>query len=311
MTENYRLVYSENSSIRIDKWISENSHFSRSQIQKLIKDGNLFVNNTLVKSNYKLQSGDEISFVYEEQEMNLVPQNVEFEIVFEDEDLIIVNKPLGLVVHPGVGNRDMTLVNGLLHHFEKLSDVDVLRPGIVHRIDKNTTGLLVVAKNNATHIALQEMIKNREVSREYIALVHGNIGHDSGLIDAPIGRNKNNRQQMCVCETNSKHAKTHFDVIGYCLDFTLVKCKLETGRTHQIRVHMKYINHPIVGDPVYGQRKTIGDVQLLHAYKLSFKHPNTNEEHQFYAKLPTHFKTVLTDLNIQTKEGENYDYILG
>ncbi len=311
MKQKHSLVYNENDFDRIDKWVCNNSEYTRSVIQKLIKDEKLTVNNNFVKSNYKLQNGDVIDFVYEEEEMQLIAQDVEFEIVYEDSDIIIVNKPLGLVVHPGVGNRDMTLVNGLLKHFETLSTIDALRPGIVHRIDKNTTGLLVVAKNNKAHTTLQEMIKKREVKREYIALVHGNISHDSGTIDAPIGRCKNNRQQMCVCEDNSKSAITHFDVLGYSLDFTLLRCKLETGRTHQIRVHMKYINHPIVGDPIYGQRKTIGNVQLLHAYKLSFKHPISNEEMTFYAKLPEHFNKVIEEVNVSIKEGVNCDNFMG
>lgn len=311
MKKEYKFIYEGEESQRIDKWLSEVCEYSRSVIQRLIKDEALSVNGKNVKSNYKVQTGDVVEFVYSEEEMLLEPQEVDFEIVYEDNDLIIVNKPLGLVVHPGVGNKDMTLVNGLLHHFENLSDIDSLRPGIVHRIDKNTTGLLVVAKNNSTHIKLQEMIKNREVKREYIALVHGNISHDTGTIEAPIGRSKLNRQQMCVCEENSKHATTHFDVLGYALDFTLIKCKLETGRTHQIRVHMKYINHPIVGDPVYGQRKTIGDVQLLHAYKLSFNHPQTNEEMNFYAKLPEHFVNVIESLNVEMKEGVEHGNFLG
>ncbi len=311
MKQKHSLTYNEEAFDRIDKWLNEQTEYSRSTIQKLIKDEKLTVNGKSVKANYKLQTGDEIDFTYEEEEMLLIPQDVDFEIVYEDDDIIIINKPLGLVVHPGVGNKDMTLVNGLLKHFENLSSIDTLRPGIVHRIDKNTTGLLVVAKNNQAHTKLQEMIKKREVSREYIALVHGNINHDGGTIDAPIGRSKNNRQQMCVCEENSKSAKTHFEVLGYSLDFTLVRCKLETGRTHQIRVHMKYINHPIVGDPIYGQRKTIGEVQLLHAYKLAFNHPITDEPLTFYAKLPNHFIDIISDVNVTMKEGVDHDHIMG
>ncbi len=298
MKEKYSLIFDEDSSVRIDKWVSENSEFSRSTIQKLIKEQNLYVNNSVVKANYKLQKGDEITFTYEEEQMLLEPQEVDFEIIYEDDDIVVINKPLGLVVHPGVGNRDQTLVNGLLYHFGQLSDFGDMRPGIVHRIDKNTTGLLVVAKNNKSHLKLQEMIKQREVKREYLALVHGNIKHEVGTIDAPIGRDKNNRQMMCVCEENSKDSITHFEVIDRALDFTLIKCSLETGRTHQIRVHLKYINHPIVGDPVYGQKKSIGDVQLLHAFRLTFNHPVTNQPLQFEAKIPNHFQDVLDTVDI-------------
>ncbi len=309
MKNEYNIIYEDVNSSRIDKWLTDNTEYSRSVIQNIIKEGNLFVNGKVVKSSYKLQSGDEINFTYEEKVMDLIPQEVDFDIVYEDDDIIIVNKPLGLVVHPGVGNKDMTLVNGLLHHFDTLSDMDTVRPGIVHRIDKDTTGLLIVAKNNAIHQVLQDMIKSREISREYIALVHGNINHKSGTIDAPIGRDKNNRQVMCICDENSKHAITHFEVIKESMDFTLLKCKLDTGRTHQIRVHMKYIKHPIVGDPIYGYRKTIGNVQLLHAFKLSFVHPVTNEEMEFYADIPQHFLDVIDQVGI-TKENDD-EYFMG
>lgn len=290
--------YENETSERLDKWLSENSDFSRSVIQKMIKNETLSVNDKIEKASYKLQNGDVITYEYIEDEIELVAQKVDFEVVFEDEHLIVVNKPLGLVVHPGVGNKDMTLVNGLLYYFDSLSDIDSVRPGIVHRIDKDTTGLLMIAKTNQMHVLLSDMIKNREVSREYIALVHGDIKHNSGTIDAPIGRDKTNRQVMCVSDVNSKSAVTHFEVLEKSVDFSLVKCKLETGRTHQIRVHMKYINHPIVGDPVYGYRKTIGDTQLLHAFSLSFKHPVTNEDMKFTCSLPQHFVNVLEELNI-------------
>ncbi len=305
----YRIEFNDELEERVDKWLSDNTEFSRSVIQKLIKDNQLFVNEKNVKSNYKLQSNDIITFTFVEDKMDLIPQKVDFEIIYEDDYLVIVNKPLGLVVHPGVGNRDNTLVNGLLFHFEQLSDMDTIRPGIVHRIDKDTTGLLVVAKTNNIHQLLQNMIKERLISREYIALVHGNIKHTTGTVDAPIGRDKNNRQLMCVCDDNSKHAVTHFEVLERGLDFTLIKCKLDTGRTHQIRVHMKYINHPIVGDPLYGYRKTIGNVQLLHAYKLSFNHPITNEFMSFEANLPVHFKDILDSINIVI--GGEYEHIMG
>lgn len=300
--ENKQVIkYESETSERLDKWLSESTEFSRSVIQKMIKNDNLTVNDKKEKSSYKLQQGDVIEYEFVEEDIELIPQKVDFEIVFEDEHLIVINKPLGLVVHPGVGNRDMTLVNGLLYHFDSLSDIDDIRPGIVHRIDKNTTGLLIVAKTNKVHVMLQEMIKAREISREYIALVHGCIKHSSGTIDAPIGRDKNNRQLMCVCEDNSKASVTHFEVLEKSVDFSLVKCKLETGRTHQIRVHMKYINHPIVGDPVYGYRKTIGDTQLLHAFELRFIHPITNEAMVFNSKLPKHFTNVLEELHFEYK----------
>lgn len=295
------ITYDLETSNRLDKWLSEETEFSRSAIQKMIKNETLTINSKIEKASYKLQHGDVIEYEFVEEEIDLVPQKVDFEIVFEDEHLIVINKPLGLVVHPGVGNKDMTLVNGLLYYFDSLSDVDAVRPGIVHRIDKNTTGLLLVAKTNKIHILLQEMIKDREVSREYIALVHGAIKHNSGTVNAPIGRDTKNRQVMCVCDENSKESVTHFEVLNKTMDFTLLKCKLDTGRTHQIRVHMKYINHPIVGDPVYGYRKTIGKTQLLHAFRLTFKHPITNENMIFKAELPNHFKQVLDDLEMNVE----------
>ncbi len=304
----YNFIVNE-SGERIDKYLATVSDFSRNEIQNIIKEGNVFVDDKIVKSNYKLSVGEKIEFEYEFSSIDLIPQKVEFEVVFEDDYIIVINKPKGLVVHPGVGNPDMTLVNGLLYKFDKLSD-DEVRPGIVHRIDKDTTGLLIVAKTNKVHTILAEMIKNREVKREYIALVHGNISHKTGTVDAPIGRDKNDRQKMCVTENNSKHAITHFEVLDKVLDFTLIKCQLDTGRTHQIRVHLKYINHPIVGDLVYGRKKTIGEGQLLHAFRLSCNHPVTGENLIFTAKLPSEFKDVLDNLKFQNKGG-NYGNYLG
>ncbi|MFV0498787.1 MAG: RluA family pseudouridine synthase [Bacilli bacterium] len=297
-----KIIYNSETSERLDKWLSINTDFSRSMIVKMINSNLVIVNSKVVNPSYKLQDGDIITYEEFIEESCMKAQEIDFEVMYEDDYLVIINKPVGLVVHPGVGNKDKTLVNGLLYYFNNLSDVDETRPGIVHRIDKDTTGLLIVAKTNKVHELLQLMIKNREVSRNYLALVHGNIKHHTGTIDAPIGRDKNNRQLMCVCNNNSKNAITHFEVIENHFNFTLLKCKLETGRTHQIRVHMKYINHPIVGDCVYGYKKTIGKTQLLHAYKLEFMHPIFKKNMKFECRLPNHFKNVLDDLNFKYKE---------
>ena len=288
----------EKNNIRLDSYLKDELDISRSKVQKLIKDGRIFVNdkeassNYLVKENDVIQVSDDLSF-----EIHIEPENIPIDVVYEDEYLLIVNKKSGMVVHPAPGNYSGTLVNALMGRF-KLSNKDNIRPGIVHRIDKDTSGLLVVAKTDAVHDKLSEMIKNKEVERIYIALVEGVINHETGTIDAPIGRDIVNRQKMMVTDINSKDAITHFRVLKRYSDKTLIECKLETGRTHQIRVHMAYINHPIVNDPVYGKsKKTTPFGQMLHSKSIRFIHPITKKEIYFESELPEEFKNYLDSLS--------------
>ena len=261
----------------------------------MIKDNAILVNNKEIKSSYVLKQGDEIIIGdYEEEPMNVEPENIPLDIVYEDDDVIVVNKPNGMVVHPAIGNNKGTLVNALLYH-SKLSDVNgEFRPGIVHRIDAYTTGLLMVAKNNKAHEILAKELSKKETKRKYIALVWGVIKEDTGTIDAPIGRDINDRKKMSVTSVNSKDAITHFKVLKRYKEATLIELQLETGRTHQIRVHMNYINHPVVNDPVYGRRKTIDDSgQCLHAFLIGFVHPTTKNYMEFKCELPECFKNIL------------------
>ncbi|WP_390602244.1 RluA family pseudouridine synthase, partial [Staphylococcus pseudintermedius] len=259
---------------RIDKILPEfNSEWSRSQLQEWIKEGLIEVNGKAVKSNYKLKLGDRIEITEKEVvEADIQAENLNLDIYYEDDDVAIVYKPKGMVVHPSPGHYTGTLVNGLMYQIKNLSGINgEIRPGIVHRIDKDTSGLLMVAKNDVAHRSLVEQLMAKTVKRKYIALVHGHIPHEFGTIDAPIGRNKNDRQSMAVVD-DGKEAVTHFNVIETFKNYTLVECELETGRTHQIRVHMKYIGYPLVGDPKYGPKKTleIGG-QALHAGLIGFE----------------------------------------
>lgn len=288
----------EKNNIRLDSFLKDELDISRSKVQKLIKDGRIFVNdkeassNYLVKENDVITVSDDLSF-----EIHIEPEDIPIDVVYEDEYLLIVNKKSGMVVHPAPGNYSGTLVNALMGRF-KLSNKDNIRPGIVHRIDKDTSGLLVVAKTDEVHDKLSEMIKNKEVERIYIALVEGVINHETGTIDAPIGRDIVNRQKMMVTDINSKDAITHFRVLKRYSDKTLIECKLETGRTHQIRVHMAYINHPIVNDPVYGKsKKTTSFGQMLHSKSIRFIHPITKKELYFESELPEEFKNYLDSLS--------------
>lgn len=263
---------------RIDKILPEfNSEWSRSQLQEWIKEGLIEVNGKAVKSNYKLKLGDRIEITEKEVvEADIQAENLNLDIYYEDDDVAIVYKPKGMVVHPSPGHYTGTLVNGLMYQIKNLSGINgEIRPGIVHRIDKDTSGLLMVAKNDVAHRSLVEQLMAKTVKRKYIALVHGHIPHEFGTIDAPIGRNKNDRQSMAVVD-DGKEAVTHFNVIETFKNYTLVECELETGRTHQIRVHMKYIGYPLVGDPKYGPKKTleIGG-QALHAGLIGYEHPKT------------------------------------
>ena len=287
----------ENDGIRIDKYLMDKLDVSRSKIQKLIDNDNILVNDKKVKSSYILKSDDIINVNMDmDDEVHIVPEDIPIDIVYEDEYLLVVNKPSGMVVHPAPGNYSNTLVNALMYHCNKLSGVNgSIRPGIVHRIDADTSGLLLVAKNDLVHNDLAKQIKEKTVKREYIALVHGIINEDSATIDAPIGRDVNNRKKMAVTADNSKDAVTHIFVLERLNNATLIKCVLETGRTHQIRVHLNYINHPIVNDPVYGLKKQENSSfgQMLHAKTIGFIHPITKEYLEFSSEVPQEFTDIV------------------
>lgn len=293
------IISEEQAGDRIDKVVSTlDAEWSRSQVQQWIKDGSVLVNGAQVKTNYKCSLNDKLEITIPEPEvLDVIAEEMDLEIYYEDADVLVVNKPKGMVVHPAPGHMTGTLVNGLMAHCKDLSGINgVLRPGIVHRIDKDTSGLLMVAKNDMAHESLVNQLVAKTVTRKYKALVHGNIQHDYGTIDAPLGRDQKDRQSMTVVD-NGKHAVTHFNVIERLKDFTFVECQLETGRTHQIRVHMKYIGYPLAGDPKYGPKKTL-DIggQALHAGLLGFEHPRTGEYLEFEAPLPEFFVKLLNDL---------------
>lgn len=273
-------ITSDKENVRIDVFLTENTEFSRNKISQVIKKGEVLVNNKKVSASYKVKIGDVINYNEPAPDIiDLEPEKMDLDIVYEDDYLVIINKQSGLVVHPAVGNYSHTLVNGLLYHFNKISNKKSIRPGIVHRLDKDTSGLMIVAKDDKTHDLLAGMIKNKKVERKYLALVWGVLRHEKGRIDAPIGRDINDRQKYTVTDINSKNSITHFKVIERFKEVSLLECKLDTGRTHQIRVHMEYIGHPIVNDPVYGRRKIINDFgQMLHSKSIKLIHPITNKE---------------------------------
>ncbi|MFC7372099.1 RluA family pseudouridine synthase [Fictibacillus iocasae] len=282
---------------RIDKVLSDvQEDWSRSQLQGWIKEGIVLVNGNVVKTNYKCSEGDSIEIVVPEPVVYEVEaEDLNLEIIYEDSDVLVVNKPRGMVVHPAPGNYSGTLVNGLMAHCKDLSGINgVLRPGIVHRIDKDTSGLLMVAKNDKAHESLVQQLKDKTTTRKYKAIVHGVLPHDFGTVDAPIGRDKSDRQRMTVTDDNSRDAVTHFNVLERFPNFSFVECQLETGRTHQIRVHMRYIGYPLAGDPKYGPRKTL-DIggQALHAETLGFVHPRTGEYMEFSAPMPEDMQNLL------------------
>lgn len=284
---------------RIDKALNDRlADYSRSQIQQWIKEQCVSIDGKAVKANYKVSAGDKILIeIPAPEELDLVPENLDLEIVYEDEDVVVINKPQGMVVHPSAGHPNGTLVNGLLYQIKNLSTInDVVRPGIVHRIDKDTSGLLMVAKNDRAHESLAKQLKDKTSLRKYVALVHGEIPHEKGRIEAPIGRSKVNRKMQAVIE-GGKSAVTHFEVLQRFEGYTLIELQLETGRTHQIRVHMQYIGYPVAGDPLYGPKKTLkGNGQFLHAKLLGFEHPTTGEMMVFEAPLPEILKKTLKQL---------------
>lgn len=298
MADTLKLTVDDTLTGRIDKVLAHQfNQFSRSHLQKWIEDGNVRVNGQPVKPKYKLAVGDQVVIEPEApQKVDLTPEKIPLDIVYEDDDVIVVNKTQGMVVHPAPGHPNHTLVNALLYHSPLSTINGEFRPGIVHRIDKDTSGLLMVAKNDLAHRSLAAQLKAKTNQREYVALVHGVIKQDAGTINAPIGRSKKDRKKQAVV-SDGRHAVTHFKVLHRFRHYTLVSCRLETGRTHQIRVHMKSIGHPLAGDPLYGPRKTLpGRGQYLHARLLGFKHPRTGKELVFTAPLPEYFQQMLDKL---------------
>ncbi|MFV4932963.1 RluA family pseudouridine synthase [Lactobacillus delbrueckii subsp. allosunkii] len=298
MNREYELT-AEESGQRLDKYLAgEMTNLSRSRIKELVQAGEVLVNGKKSKVSYKVQKGDLIQVtVLPLEPLKLEAENIPLDIVYEDEDVIVVNKPQGMAVHPAAGHPSHTLVNALLYHTRDLADSpEGFRPGIVHRIDKDTSGLLMVAKNAAARESLEKQLAAKSNKRQYLAIVHGNFAEEEGTIDAPIGRNPKDRKQMAVVE-KGKSAVTHFKVLEQYQGYSLVECQLETGRTHQIRVHMAYIGHPLAGDPLYGPRKTLpGHGQFLHAKTLGFEQPSTGEWLEFSVQPPEIFQQTVADL---------------
>ncbi|MCR5790807.1 MAG: RluA family pseudouridine synthase [Lachnospiraceae bacterium] len=294
----------EGSGLRIDKYLaSQVDELSRAYLQKLIKEGNVLVNGKGCKASTVVLSGDEVLLRTPDSVIpDILAENIPLSVLHEDEDVIVVNKPKDMVVHPAAGHYSRTLVNALLYHCRDLSGINgVLRPGIVHRIDKDTTGAVIACKNDAAHESIAAQLKEHSVEREYIAIVHGNILQDTGTIDAPIGRDQKDRKKMCVDHHNGREAVTHYEVLERFGQYTFVRCRLETGRTHQIRVHFTYLNHPLLGDETYCHIKTPYHLQgqTLHARTLGFTHPRTGERILTEAPVPEYFERVLKDLRMR------------
>ena len=289
-------IISDKENIRIDKYLSEldSIDLTRAKIQKLIKTGNITVNGKEVKESYKINLEDNIEINVVKEETKLEGEDIKLDVVYEDDDILVINKPSGMVVHPAPGNKEHTLVNALINYSKLSKRNGEFRPGIVHRIDKDTSGLLLVAKNDKAHLFLENELKNHNIVRTYIALVNGVINHDTGKIDAPIGRSTSDRKKMEVTSKNSKEAITNFKVLERFNNSTLLELKLETGRTHQIRVHLKYIGHPVCNDPMYSNNKNIDNYgQLLHAKEITFIHPSTKEKMTFTSEPDSKFNEIM------------------
>ena len=290
------MIVKENDGLRIDSYLANELDLSRSKVQKLIKDGLVLVNGNKVSNSYTVKLNDEIEVNDDlNYDINVEPEDIKLDIVYEDDDLLIINKASGMVVHPAPGHYTGTLVNALLFYFGKEATTN-LRPGIVHRLDKDTSGLMLVAKNDETLEKLSNMISTKNVERKYLAIVDGLIKHDTGTIDAPIGRDSNDRKKMAVTASNSKHAITHFKVLERFTNNTLIECILETGRTHQIRVHLAYIGYPVTNDPAYNKKKSTEFGQMLHSYSIKLNHPRTGKELFFTAEPPKEFNDKLEEL---------------
>lgn len=302
MEEQIILNVEEIDPIRMDKYLATHlPTYTRSFLQKQIEDGNILVNGEIKNNRYKVKQNDQIQVsIPKPKEVNILPEPIPIEIVYEDKDIIIVNKPQGMVVHPAPGHYNGTLVNALMYHCkDQLSGINgEIRPGIVHRIDKDTSGIIMIAKNDPTHLALSNLLKSHDITRKYHAIVYGNFKQDEGIVEAPIGRSMQDRKKMAVV-SNGRYAKTHYRVIKRFGQFTHIELTLFTGRTHQIRVHMKHIGHPLLGDPVYGPEKKIFglDKQMLHAKVLGFEHPTTHKQMLFTSELPEYFQLILDKLS--------------
>jgi len=299
MEQEYIIITEENVGQRIDAFLAQEYPYSRSYFQKLLGEGAIKANEKAVKANYKLKLNDELELtIPEPEDLKIEPKQMDLDIIYEDGDVLVINKPSGMVVHPAHGHFNDTMVNGLLYHCKDLSGINgVLRPGIVHRIDRDTSGLLMVAKNDLAHQSLAEQLREHSVERAYLALVHGNLPEPAGLVDAPIGRHATERKKMAVV-FGGKEARTHYKVKERFGQYTFIECRLETGRTHQIRVHMAYLGHPLVGDELYGYKKNnLGFCgQALHAYVLGFTHPTTGERLRFSVSLPSDYANELEKL---------------
>lgn len=301
--EQERIVITENEAgQRADVGLAVLLEVTRSNMQKLLEEGRAVRGTKVLKSNYKLKAGDEIVITLPEpQPLDVQPENIPLDIIYEDEDVVVVNKPRGMVVHPAAGNYSGTLVNALLYHCKNLSGINgVIRPGIVHRLDKDTSGIMICAKNDTAHVSLSQQIQSKTAQRTYLAVVRGNIKTDSGTIETLINRDKNDRKKMAVVTDDGRQAITDYEVVERYGKFTVVRCKLRTGRTHQIRVHMEYLGYPLVGDPKYSPMKTCFGIQgqALHSYTLEFNHPRTGERMKFEAPYPEDFNKVITRLRL-------------
>jgi 23S rRNA pseudouridine1911/1915/1917 synthase len=280
---------------RLDSYIAEKTELTRTRIQMLIKEENISVNNKKSKSSYKVEKNDLIEIIIpDEKEIDLIPENIDISILYEDSDLAVIDKKAGIVVHPSHGHESGTLVNAVMYHIKDLSGINgEIRPGIVHRLDKDTSGLLIIAKNDTAHLRLSEMFSNNEIVKTYVAILKGKLNKDRGGIETLIGRDPKDRKKMAVVKTNGKKAVTHFQVLDKNEKFSLVKVNIKTGRTHQIRVHMRYLGYPVLGDKVYGRDNGMAQRQMLHAYKLEFLHPVTQETVKITSELPGDFKEAL------------------